>query len=116
VYAAHLASFLRPELGLFAGGIVEASHRYACLLDASEDRVFRVTFTNGDIFRLRQWSQIAPSTYGDPDGWCATVVEIVRASEPKKKRLFRPGSGVDILESDISEIFDEANGSIVHPA
>ena len=82
-----------------------AAHQFGVLF--SGDGVLRITFTDGGIFRLKDFDTIHPTIYGDADGWTATVVEHVCRTHPKFKHLMRPGSGVDFIESDVVEIFDE---------
>jgi hypothetical protein len=86
-----------------------ATHRFASLL--ATDKVLRITFRDGDVFRLQYFSIINPTIYGYPDGWNATVVDAVHGHHPDFARLFRPGSGIDFYESDISEIFDECSST-----
>lgn len=92
------------------------AHRFANYFDIPDVRVLRISFTCGDVFRLCGFLTVDPSIYGDPDRWTATVVEAVRGTHPDFARLFRPNSGLDFNESDITEIFDEASVTIVFRA
>ena len=96
--------------------IPTATHRFRALFEADDSRVFRITFCDGDIFRLRLFSVVDPSIYGDADKWTAEVVEPVRGRHPKFEKLFHSGSGVDFVESDITEIFDETLQKVVYVA
>ena len=91
-----------------------AAHRFGTLF--SGDSVLRITFADGDIFRLRDFSTVHPTIYGDADKWTATVVEPVSGRHPKFEKLYRSGSGVDFVEKDIAEIFDETLQKIVYVA
>ena len=76
----------------------------------------RVTFSNGDIFRLSDFEQVDPSIYGDTDRWCARVEEAVASMHPDFKRLYLPGSLLDLHESDITEVLDESSGEVCYHA
>jgi hypothetical protein len=90
-------------------GTPRAVHRFASVF--ATDRVLRITFRHGDIFRLRDFSVVSPTIYGDADRWTATVVEAVRGDHPDFARLYRPGFGLDFNEKNISEIFDESSST-----
>jgi len=89
-------------------------HKLRDPLEDSGDRVFLIAFTNGDVFRLRRFVIVDHSIYGDPDKWCADVVEPVSGARPQFKQLFRPGTGLDFLESDIASIRDEVSDKLVY--
>ena len=91
-----------------------AAHRFIAAL--STEGVLRITFTDGDIFRLKDFETVHPTIYGDADRWTAIVVQPVRGKHPDFARLFHPGSGIDFNESEISEIFDEASSTILFAA
>jgi hypothetical protein len=61
------------------------------------------------ILRLASFSIVAPSIYSISDQWTATVVESVAW------RSFRPGVGLDFVESDVMEIVDESSAQVVYP-
>ena len=76
----------------------------------------RVTFSDGGIFRLSDFEHVDPSIYGDTDRWCARVEEAVAGTHPDFKRLFLPGSLLDLHENDIIEVFDESLGEVCYHA
>ena len=92
--------------------MVKSSHQLTDILDHEDSRVMRVTFANGNVFRLKEFEQVDPSIYGDTDRWC-TCREAVGGSHPDFKRLFLPGSLLDLHKSDIAEVLDEASGKSV---
>ena len=98
-----------PECASIVMGTPLASHRFTSLF--ATDGVLRISFRHGDIFRLRDFSPVNPTIYGDADGWTATVVEAVRGHHPDFARLYRPGSGLDFFERDIAEIIDESSST-----
>jgi len=68
--------------------------------------VFRITLTNGNVFRLKDFEIFDPNIYGQADGWSATVVESARGNPP----AYQMNAGTHFgpfLESDITEVFDE---------
>jgi hypothetical protein len=94
--------------------LTEPTHRFETLFESGDDRVFRITFRDGDIFRLRGFSIVEPSIYGIPDQWNATIVEPISGGHPKFKELFHSESGVDFVESDILEIVDDVTGAVLY--
>jgi hypothetical protein len=91
-----------------------ASHRFRALFEADTSRVFRISFRGGDVFRLRSFSVVDPSTYSISDQWTAEVVEPISGKHPDFRRLFHSGSGLDFVEAGIVEIFDESSGEMVY--
>jgi hypothetical protein len=98
------------------GTIPVASHRFRDLLEADASRTVRISFRDGDVFRFCSCSVVDPSIYSVPDQWTAVVVEPIAGRHPDFRRLFHSGSGMDFIESDIVEIFDETAGEIVYVA
>ena len=90
-----------------------ACHQFAELFEADDSRIFRITLGE-DVFRLRNFCIVDPSIYGIADQWSASVVEPVSGRHPDFHRLFHAGSGVDFVESDITEIVDEQLASVVY--
>jgi hypothetical protein len=84
------------------------------VLELSGERVLRISFVDGEVFRLRNFSIVDHSVYGDPDKWCAEVVEAVSGSHPDFKRLHRPGNFLDLVESDIATIQDDKTDQLLH--
>ncbi len=95
-------------------GIPEATHQFQELFETDEVRVFRITFRHEDTFRLRCFSIVDPSIYVIADQWTALVVEPVSGKRPQFHKLFPPGSGIDFVESDITEIADDATGEVIY--
>jgi hypothetical protein len=91
-----------------------AGHRFGSVF--ATDGVLRVTFSDGDVFRLQDFDTVDPTIYGNADQWIATIVQPVGGKRPNFARLFRPGSGLQFKESDIVEIFDEASFTILFAA
>ena len=90
------------------------AHKLRHVFELSGERVFSVSFIDGEVFRLRRFSIVDHSVYGNSDKWCAEVVEAVSARHPDFKRLHKPGNGLDLLESDIASIRDDETGQLVH--
>ena len=91
-----------------------ASHRFGEFFEADDSRIFRITLEGQDVFRLQTFSIVDPAIYGVPDQWNALVVEPVSGRHPDFHRLFLAGSGVDFVESDITEIIDEQSGCVIY--
>ena len=89
------------------------AHRFAEHFDTAEDRVLRISFTGGNVYRLSGFGTVDPSIYGDADRWTATVVEAVHGTHPDFARFHRVGSGLDFNECNILEIFDESSSTIL---
>jgi hypothetical protein len=96
--------------------MVKPPHRLSHVLGREDSRVLRVTLFDGGIFRLSDFEQVDPSIYGDTDRWSARVEEAVAGSHPDFKRLHRPGSLLDLHESDITEVLDESSGEVCYHA
>jgi hypothetical protein len=90
--------------------IPTAAHQFGDLFRGDDSRVLRVSFSDGAVFRLRGFSVIDPSIYGDADKWMASVEEAIAGHHPDFRRLFPVGSSLDFVESDITEILDEGTG------
>lgn len=71
-----------------------------------------VDFHDGDQFAVAECLPIDSSIYHRRGGWCCNVVEYLGSSE-KRKRLFRPDSGVDLYEEDIERITDKNTGEVI---
>lgn len=91
-----------------------ASRRFSEVFEADDSRIFRITFRGEDILRLQSFVIVDPSIYGISNQWSAAVVEPISGSHPDFQRLFHPGSGIDFVESDITEIVDEQAGAIIY--
>jgi hypothetical protein len=89
-------------------------HRLRHLFELSGGRVLRVALSHGDIFKLKAFSIVDCSIYGDEDMWSATVVAPVSGSHPDFARLFHAGSGVDFVERDVAEVVDDETGVVLH--
>ena len=92
------------------------SHRFRAMFEADASHIFRIALCDGDIFRLRSFSVVDPSIYSISDQWTAVVVEPISGRHPDFHKLFHSGSGIDFVESDIVEIFDETAGEAVYVA
>lgn len=93
--------------------IPAASHHFRRLFEGDDTRTFRITLRHEDTFRLRCFCIVDPSIYGIPDQWCADVVEAIPGRNPRFVQLFKSGSKVDFVESEITEIVDESSGTSV---
>jgi hypothetical protein len=93
-----------------------ALHRFRALFEADSSRIFRITFRDEDVLRLHGFQIVDPSIYSISDQWTAIVVEPISGKHPKFRELFHSGSGVDFVESEITEIFDEVLGEKVYMA
>lgn len=92
----------------------EATHQFEELFLDDDERVFRITFIEGDVFRLRSFVVVDPSIYGVLDQWDALIVEAVAGARPNFYKLFRAGTAIDFVESDIAEIMDDTTGVILY--
>jgi hypothetical protein len=70
-------------------------------------RPLLISFVDGDQFRLRNFVAIHVSVYGQTNQWSAEIDEMIAGSD-RRKKLFRPGSGLDFLGADVVRIYDEA--------
>ena len=90
-----------------------ASHRFREILGKNASRVFRITFRDSDILRMVAFQVVDPSIYSISDQWTATFVELVHSASHRHVRV---GTGIDFVETDIVEIFDESLNRRVHVA
>ena len=72
-----------------------------------------VQLTDGDTFEVSECWPIDYSIYQLRGGWCGTVEQYLGTSD-KKKRLFRPRSGIDLYESDIVSVADKSDGKVLY--
>jgi hypothetical protein len=83
------------------------AHRFEQIFHRPGAGVFRLKLANGNIFRLKEFEIFDPETYGQADAWLATVVESPPSNPPAYQ--MKPGTYFGpFLESDITEIYDEA--------
>ena len=75
--------------------------------------ILTVQLTDGDAFDVSECWPIDYSIYRLRGGWSCTVEEYLGSSD-KKKRLFRPRSGIDLYEADIASISDKSNGKVLY--
>lgn len=75
--------------------------------------ILTVQFTDGDIFDVSECWPIDYSIYERRGGWCCTVEEYLGSSD-KKKRLFRPRSGIDLYEADVASVADKSDGKLLY--
>ncbi len=72
------------------------------------DHALRIRFCDGEVFELSNFAA------ADEDGkWSAVIVELQSDAEPHRKRLFRPGSGLDFRTAEVSEIVDVASRRVL---
>lgn len=84
----------------------------ACI-DDSEGHILRISFRDGEVFDLMTFAEVCEADAPAGPTWSAVVVKAVNASG-EKRRFFPPGSGMDFLECDISEIRDLTLDSVVY--
>lgn len=72
--------------------------------------VLRVSFNDGEVYRLCSCSPVDASIYGKDGLWTGTIVEPVSPARPKN---LRSGGGMDFLETDIVEVFNEQSKSVI---
>lgn len=85
-------------------------HQLAPVFARDDTQTYRVSFCDGDVFRLRQ---LTPTDHSFDEGiakWMAEIVEAVSGALPDFHQRFQPGSFVEFLESDIREIIREETG------
>jgi hypothetical protein len=85
------------------------------ILEAFDESVVRITFSNGDIFVLEPDHEVDFETYQEDGRWYCHIVEAVSGTHPDFHRLFKPGGCLDIFEQDILEIKDESTNKIIYP-
>ncbi len=91
-----------------------SSHQFGEFFEADDSLIFRITFECEDILRLRSFFIVDPSINEISDQWTALVVEPIAGKHPDFHRLFHSGSGIDFVESDITEIFDEKADLVIY--
>ena len=82
-------------------------HHLEKLIPKGDERTYRIRFSDGDVFRLRQ---LHPSSHSFDTGiaeWLAEIVELVTSVRPVARSSFTPGDFLEIAESDIVEVVDE---------
>jgi hypothetical protein len=88
------------------------AHHFGQLFQRPGAGVFRIKLNDGKLFRLRKFEIFDPETYGQADAWSAEVVESAAKNWPDFQ--MKPGQLLGpLLESDITEIFDEGSNEIV---
>jgi len=92
--------------------ITSQSHKLDKIFPASRDAIVRVTFKDGDVFRLSSCYAVDETVYDKKGLWCGGIVEAVKIPAAKSKQL-RAGSGLDFLEEDIAEIYDETSQRVL---
>ena len=91
------------------------AHQLAHILDCDDSRIFRVTDTCGDVFRLKEFEAVDASIYNDATArWCARVEEPVSSSHPDFKRRYRPKSLLQLRECDIAQVIDELSDTVLY--
>jgi hypothetical protein len=75
--------------------------------------VLAVRFLDARDFELSGCCPVDTTIHGDAGRWCCTVERCLSTAQ-KDQQLFRPGSGIDILEQDIAAIIDRATGEILY--
>lgn len=93
---------------------LRAIHRFRLLFEADAQRVFRITFQNGDALLLRHFVFIDPSVNEMPDEWSAEIVKAISGAHPDFHKLFHSGSPLDFVESEIAGITDESNDALIY--
>jgi hypothetical protein len=88
--------------------ITSRSHKLYEFFPTSADAIVRVSFSDGEIFRLKSCYAVDETVYDKKGLWCGVIVETVKVLAEKSKRL-RAGNGLDFLEDEIIEIYDEAS-------
>jgi hypothetical protein len=91
-------------------GIPKPAHRFQSLFQRKDAGIFRITFRQGDVFRLWNFEPDDPSVSGDDDAWNADAKEAISSKNWK-------GVGdrirMGFRESDVIEILDEQSGQVV---
>jgi hypothetical protein len=83
------------------------------ILPVHRERQLRVTLSHGDVFVLTGCDVVDRSIYDEDGLWCCTVVEAIFGKNPLFRKLFLPGSGLDILEQDVQRIEDFQRGEVL---
>jgi hypothetical protein len=62
-----------------------------------------ITFTNGNVVKLSHIHSLDPSIHNEADRWSG-IVEEIQVGDERYKKLFRPGSGMDFHEPDLTHV------------
>ncbi len=90
-------------------------HQLDEVFGGSDDQcTYRVTFRDGDVFRLRQPQPSSHSSRGGSPQWLAEIVERAASGPDRSHFSFMPGDCLEIAESDIVEVVDEQTGHRVY--
>ncbi len=79
----------------------------------SLDGVLTVHFCDARHFELSGCWPVDSSIYHDRGRWCCTVERYVGADE-EGRRLFRPGTGLDLMEDDIVSVTEKSTGDVLY--
>ena len=92
--------------------ITSRTHKLYEFFPTARDSVVRVTFKDGEVYRLSSCYAVDETVYDKIGLWCGEVIEIVKVSAGKKSNL-HVGSGMDFFEEDITETYDEASQQLL---
>jgi hypothetical protein len=92
--------------------ITSRSHKLYEFFPTSVDVVVRVTFKDGEVYRLASCYAVDETVYDKKGLWSGDVIEIVKVPAEKIKSL-RVGNGMDFFEQDVAEIYDEASQQVL---
>jgi hypothetical protein len=90
--------------------ITSPTHKFYEFFPTAADAIVRVSFNDDEIYRLKSCNPVDETVYDKKGLWCGTVVEVIKVSRVKN---FRAGNGMDFLEEDIAEIYDETSQQIL---
>jgi hypothetical protein len=87
------------------------THDLCDVLDS--EGVLTVRFSDGRDFELCDCWPVDSSVSGDRGRWCCSVEQCLSADQ-RDRLLFRPGTGLDVLEKDIVIVVNKTTGEILY--
>ena len=81
---------------------------------AEDQRIYRVTFRDGDVFRLRQLQASSHSSETGSPQWLAETVQRAAAGALRSHFSFTPGDFLEFAEADILEVVDDQTGQTLY--
>lgn len=84
------------------------------IFESFEGKRLGVTLRNEDHFVLEPDHEVDEGTYDENGRWLCWIVEAKSGSHPKFHKLFKPGGGMDIYETDVTEIFCAQSNDVLY--
>jgi hypothetical protein len=87
------------------------AHILGAVFDPSGAEGLDVHFNDGEVLRLRWFTAVDASIYGQEDGWSAEIVACITSQRGGR---FHPGKGLDFKESDVVAVRDPWAGKALY--